>query len=183
MALAFRVLLQYLELNDIYSLKNFLDSNSFQVDEKDENGATILMHAAARGSSAAAFVKELVLRGADIQTEDYDNWTALLYATKAGHLDIVQYLLDHGADVEHREMGGMYSFMVSACTYFQLKMICHGHKLRLVTIDVGIIQGPYANCELTVGSWCRCTLPWELSPLSIVVGSWPRTLRCCRQFD
>lgn len=55
MALAFRVLLQYLDLNDIYSLKNFLDSNSFQVDDRDENGATILMHAATRG--VTSFVK------------------------------------------------------------------------------------------------------------------------------
>lgn len=55
MALAFRVLLQYLDLNDIYSLKNFLDSNSFQVDDRDDNGATILMHAAARG--VTSFVK------------------------------------------------------------------------------------------------------------------------------
>lgn len=106
MALAFRVLLQYLDLNDLYSLKNFLDSNSFQVDDKDDNGATILMHAASRGATTAAFVKELVLRGADIQAEDYDNWTALLYATKGGHYETVQYLLDHAADVEHRDMGG-----------------------------------------------------------------------------
>lgn len=55
MALAFRVLLQYLDLNDIFSLKNFLDSNSFQVDERDDNGATILMHASSRG--VTAFVK------------------------------------------------------------------------------------------------------------------------------
>uniref|UniRef100_A0A336K7B2 CSON004305 protein n=2 Tax=Culicoides sonorensis TaxID=179676 RepID=A0A336K7B2_CULSO len=109
MALAFRVLLQYLDLNDIFSLKNFLDSNSFQVDERDDNGATILMHASSRG--VTAFVKELVLRGADIQAEDLDNWTALLCATKAGHFEIVQYLIDHGADIEHREMGGWTPLM------------------------------------------------------------------------
>lgn len=49
-----------------------------------------------------------MLRGADIQAEDMDNWTALLCATKAGHIEIVLYLLDHGADIEHREMGGTY---------------------------------------------------------------------------
>lgn len=121
--------MQYLDLNDIFSLKNFLDSNSFKVDERDENGATILMHAASRGCSA--FVKgtiffmtsikkiitifcfntELVLRGADAQAEDFDNWTALLCATKSGHLEIVQYLLEHGADIEHRDMGGWTPLM------------------------------------------------------------------------
>lgn len=122
MALAFRVLLQYLDLNDIYSLKNFLDSNSFQVDDKDDNGATILMHAAARGTPATAFVKELILRGADIQAEDYDNWTALLYATKGGHYEIVQYLLDHGADIEHREMGGVC--FIGAQVHFANSFCC-----------------------------------------------------------
>lgn len=110
MALAFRVLLQYLDLNDLYSLKNFLDSNSFQVDDRNDNGETMLMMAAARGIPALAFVKELVLRGADIQAEDYDNWTGLLYATKGGHYETVLYLLDHSADIEHRDMGGEYKF-------------------------------------------------------------------------
>lgn len=66
------------------------------------------MQAALRGNAAMPFVKELILRGADIQAEDYDNWTALLYAAKGGHFEVVQYLLDHGADIEHRDMGGKW---------------------------------------------------------------------------
>lgn len=115
-----------LHFSDIYSLKNFLESNNFQVDDKDNNGATILMHAAARGTPASAFVKELVLRGADIQSEDFDNWTALLYATKGGHYEIVQYLLDHGADIEHRDMGGGFLLLSSHA----LHIVCTSNKQR-----------------------------------------------------
>lgn len=50
------------------------------------------------------FVREFLARGADVQAEDNDSWTALLCATKAGYFDVVQLLVDHGADIEHRDM-------------------------------------------------------------------------------
>lgn len=57
------------------------------------------------------FVRELISRGADIQAEDFDNWTSLLCASKNGHTEIVQILVEHGADIEHRDMGGWTSLM------------------------------------------------------------------------
>lgn len=60
------------------------------------------MVASSRG--LIAFVRELISRGADIQAEDSDNWTALLNAAKNGHFDILQLLIEHGADYEHRDM-------------------------------------------------------------------------------
>lgn len=33
-----------------------------------------------------------------------DNWTALLCAAKEGHTDVCLELLEHGADLEHRDM-------------------------------------------------------------------------------
>lgn len=56
------------------------------------------------GRGLTPFVRELLTRGADVHGEDNDNWTALLCATKAGHFDIVQLLIEHGADFEHRDM-------------------------------------------------------------------------------
>lgn len=60
------------------------------------------MVAATRG--LISFVKELVSRNADVHAQDLDSWTALLCAAKGGHLEVIQYILDHGAELEHRDM-------------------------------------------------------------------------------
>lgn len=60
------------------------------------------MLAAAKGRSS--FVRELLAHGADPNAEDADNWTALLCAAKEGHTDICLQLLEHNADIEHRDM-------------------------------------------------------------------------------
>lgn len=108
-----RSLLQYLDANDLAGLKTLLDTRHLPVDDRDENQATVLMVAASRGQ--LAFVRELVNRGADVQAEDTDNWTSLLFAAKTGHRDVVQFLLEQGAaDMEHRDMGGWTALMWSA---------------------------------------------------------------------
>lgn len=43
-------------------------------------------------------VKFLVEKGADLELACYDK-TPLMYAVKYGHLDIVQFLLNSGADI------------------------------------------------------------------------------------
>ena len=58
----------------------------------------------ASGKGVTQFAREFITRGADIQTEDLDSWTALLSAAKNGHLEVVELLIDHGANIEHRDM-------------------------------------------------------------------------------
>lgn len=65
-----------------------------------QNGATVLIIASSKGH--LPFIRELIIRGADVQAEDLDNWTALLNASKNGHTEVVQLLVEHGADIEHR---------------------------------------------------------------------------------
>lgn len=60
------------------------------------------MVAASKGKSS--FVRELLAHGADPNAEDNDNWTALLCAAKEGHYDIVLQLLEHNAEIDHRDM-------------------------------------------------------------------------------
>lgn len=100
--LSHRTLLQYLDADDLNGLKGFLDTRQLQIDDRDENGTTVLMVAATRGNTH--FVRELITRGSDVNSSDLDSWTALLCATKGGHLEIVEMLVEHGADIEHREM-------------------------------------------------------------------------------
>lgn len=101
-SLGHRTLATYIENEDLGGLKNFLDSRQLQVDDRDENGTTTLMIAAGKG--LILFVRELLAHGADVNAQDLDNWTALLCATKAGHFDVVEFLVENGADIEHREM-------------------------------------------------------------------------------
>lgn len=107
-----RSLLQFLDAGDLAGLKVYLDSRPVCVDDRDENGATVLIVAASRG--LVPFVREFIARGADVQADDLDNWSALLNAAKNGHTDVVQLLVDHGANVEHRDMGGWTALMWSS---------------------------------------------------------------------
>ncbi|XP_039435567.1 kinase D-interacting substrate of 220 kDa isoform X4 [Culex pipiens pallens] len=108
-SLSHRTLLQYLDSDDLVGLKSFLGTRQLQVDDRDENGTTVLMIASGRGASS--FVKELIARGADVHAQDLDNWSALQFAAKSGHADIVEILLDNGAEIEHRDMGGWTALM------------------------------------------------------------------------
>lgn len=101
-SLGHRALLQFLELDDLLGFKTFLDNRGAQVDDRDENGTTVLMVSATKG--LVHFVKELISRGADINAADLDSWSALLCASKAGHLEVVETLIEHGAEIEHRDM-------------------------------------------------------------------------------
>jgi ankyrin repeat-rich membrane spanning protein len=101
----YRELLQFIESGDFQGLKSFLDNRPIQVDDRDENGTSLLMVASARG--LVPYVKELIARGADVQAVDLDNWTPLLNAAKGGHLEVIEILLDHGAEIEHKDMVGI----------------------------------------------------------------------------
>lgn len=65
------------------------------------DGRTALMHAA--GEDDLCLLFELLLDGADVQTQDGNGWTALTHASALGHYEIAQQLLDSGADPDvHR---------------------------------------------------------------------------------
>lgn len=101
------------------------------------------MVAAARGM--LPFVRELLARGADVQAEDLDNWTALLNAAKSGHTDVVRLLIDHGADIDHRDMGGWTSLMWSAY---------YGHtEIARILLDKGADIFAHGNFHLGSLLW------------------------------
>lgn len=62
------------------------------------------MLAASRGSSP--FCRELLSLGADASAEDHDSWTAMHFAARNGHAGPLRALIEHGAPMEHRDMGG-----------------------------------------------------------------------------
>uniref|UniRef100_A0A8B9RNY9 Kinase D-interacting substrate 220a n=1 Tax=Astyanax mexicanus TaxID=7994 RepID=A0A8B9RNY9_ASTMX len=80
--------------------------------EPRRNGQTPLMAAAEQGS--LEIVQELIRRGANVNLDDVDCWTALVSAAKEGHVEVVKELLDNNANVEHRDMGGWTALMWAA---------------------------------------------------------------------
>uniref|UniRef100_A0A8C8GRN9 KAP NTPase domain-containing protein n=1 Tax=Oncorhynchus tshawytscha TaxID=74940 RepID=A0A8C8GRN9_ONCTS len=68
------------------------------------NGQTLLMMASEQGS--LEMVQELLRRGANVNLDDVDCWTALISAAKEGHVEVVKELLANNASLEHRDMVG-----------------------------------------------------------------------------
>lgn len=60
---------------------------------------TPLMLAADLGYTDIA--KKLIANGAQINATDYNNATALFHATREGHLEVVKFLLENGANVSN----------------------------------------------------------------------------------
>lgn len=68
-----------------------------KVKTKPDNGITELMKAASLGDLGA--VQSLISAGAGLNEQDIFGHTALSYAVRARHADVVQLLLNSGADV------------------------------------------------------------------------------------
>ncbi|CAL8312038.1 unnamed protein product [Lota lota] len=101
--LAIQNLFSYVEEENLGALKSHLDRFK-EVDGRSDNGQTPLMLASEQGS--LDIVQELIRRGANVNLDDVDCWSALISAAKEGHLEVVKELLENSAYLEHRDMGG-----------------------------------------------------------------------------
>ncbi|XP_056619868.1 kinase D-interacting substrate of 220 kDa B isoform X4 [Triplophysa dalaica] len=101
--LAIQNLFGYVEEENLAAVKAHLDKFK-EVDGRSDNGQTPLMLASEQGS--LEIVQELIRRGADVNLDDVDCWSALISAAKEGHVEVVKELLENSAYIEHRDMGG-----------------------------------------------------------------------------
>ncbi|XP_072540584.1 kinase D-interacting substrate of 220 kDa B isoform X4 [Salminus brasiliensis] len=109
--MAIQNLFSYVEEENLSALKTHLDKFK-EVDGRSDNGQTPLMLAAEQGS--LEIVQELIRRGANVNLDDVDCWSALISAAKEGHVEVVKELLDSSAYIEHRDMGGWTALMWAA---------------------------------------------------------------------
>uniref|UniRef100_A0A4W5PSM7 Kinase D interacting substrate 220 n=1 Tax=Hucho hucho TaxID=62062 RepID=A0A4W5PSM7_9TELE len=103
--LAIQSLFSYVEEDNVPAIKAHLD----KFKEVDSRSETSLMVASEQGS--IEMVQELIRRGANVNLDDVDCWTALISAAKEGHVEVVKELLANNASLEHRDMGGWSALM------------------------------------------------------------------------
>ena len=77
-------------------MKQFL-ADHIDVNAKDEDGETPLVHAAANGHKEIAGL--LIANGADVNTKDDKGMTPLHDAAEEGYKEIVELLIANDADV------------------------------------------------------------------------------------
>ena len=82
----------------------YLVENGADINAKDNNGWTSLIHAAYNGHLEV--VKYLVENKADINAIGkyfgFDGLTSLMFASMNGHLEVVKYLVENGANINDR---------------------------------------------------------------------------------
>ncbi len=87
------------------------------VNARDEEGATLLMLAAYAGN--LSLVKALIAAGADVNLQDERGWSAISRAVynaeqNRGFVDVVQMLIDSGANIEAAISYGVRPLMLAA---------------------------------------------------------------------
>ncbi|KAM9778884.1 kinase D-interacting substrate of 220 kDa B isoform 1-T1 [Syngnathus typhle] len=106
--MAIQKLFGHVEEENLTALRDHLDRFK-EVDGRSDNGQTPLMLAAEQGS--LEIVQELIRRGANVNLDDVDCWSALISAAKEGHVEVAKELLENSAYIEHRDVGGWTALM------------------------------------------------------------------------
>ena len=68
----------------------------YNVDTCDERGDSLLMFASCNGNQKMC--KTLLKKGASVDKENHDGWTALLYSSWKGHIEVCNMLLGYCVD-------------------------------------------------------------------------------------
>ena len=107
------VRLRYAAINgNTNTVKQLLAKHGdIDVNTKDENGNTALMHAAA--SSKVIIAKLLLGAGADVHKKNKERNTALIIAVWHGQVNMVEALINAGADVNVKNRNGNTALMLA----------------------------------------------------------------------
>jgi ankyrin repeat protein len=74
-----------------------LMETQFEVNDKDEDGETIIKSSICSSKNDLAISKSLIEAGADVNIRDFQGYTALDHAKAVRHSEIVKLLLEVGA--------------------------------------------------------------------------------------
>ena len=96
---------------DSDALRKLLDANPRLIAQQDAGGMTPLAYAAEAGKTNT--LRQLLIRGADVNATNRLGWTPLMSAALRGHADAVAALLRAGADPNHVGAEGRTALEVS----------------------------------------------------------------------
>ena len=114
--------------NQIEVMKYLLEEIHCKVDPRDKEGKTPLAKAAKKGKYEA--VVFLYRHGADLNSGSNMNWYPIHTAAKWGHVDILQFLIDNGVNVDLREGNDRRTPLYLACErgrYDAAKLLIENH--------------------------------------------------------
>ncbi|MBC7807785.1 MAG: ankyrin repeat domain-containing protein [Akkermansiaceae bacterium] len=98
-------LLYYAAQGDLTKFQRFLQRGGSVQEARRQDGKTVLMLAANRGS--LPIVQLALKENADVNAADKIGMSALMLASRAGHAAIVAELIKSGASVENKNVNGM----------------------------------------------------------------------------
>uniref|UniRef100_A0A3B5MRJ7 Kinase D-interacting substrate 220b n=1 Tax=Xiphophorus couchianus TaxID=32473 RepID=A0A3B5MRJ7_9TELE len=147
--LAIQNLFSYVEEENLAALKAHLDRFK-EVDGRSDNGQTPLMLAAEQGS--LEIVQELIRRGANVNLDDVDCWSALISAAKEGHLEVVKELLESSAYIEHRDMVGEQCLMGNVVEWSVYPIIWAAGRGHADIVKLLLEHGAKVNCSDKYGT-------------------------------
>lgn len=92
---------------DLAALLTELKKEGIDVDQKErDEGKTPLIVACRMGKDGLPLITALIKHGANSIIKDRFGLSPLHYAAYGGHLEVCQYLLDHGSTLEHEAKDG-----------------------------------------------------------------------------
>lgn len=103
-------------LDNLQEIEQLLQQNpSLDINIKDEDGYTALIHASVFGYKEV--VHFLLDKGAELDAQDsHYGYTALMHASWQGHSEIVKLLLNKGADIHAKNSNGFTVLMCASAS-------------------------------------------------------------------
>ncbi len=86
---------------DEEKVKQLLAMNIYNIDEGDEDGSTPLINACAGDYRSAKIAELLIKAGANVNIQDCNGNTPLIFVAENGMINIARLLISHKADVNH----------------------------------------------------------------------------------
>uniref|UniRef100_A0A914YWS3 Uncharacterized protein n=1 Tax=Panagrolaimus superbus TaxID=310955 RepID=A0A914YWS3_9BILA len=141
------------EIEKYYKLEDKAEKEKEKIESKDKFGETSLHRAAKESLEEVKFLIERCGAKAVINARDHSNWTPLSEAVNHGHVDIVQYLIQNGADMNTLSTEQPMKSDDDECTgesWSPLMEACYNGYFKMIHILIAKGANP---CLMNANGW------------------------------